>query len=78
VKQEANPAIIAVVVVLTLLLIGFMGWKFLGPGSKSESKDPYGSGGRAHYEPHSGGGMGGPGSGGMGGPGSGGFGSGGQ
>ncbi|MCW3099433.1 MAG: hypothetical protein JWL77_5051 [Chthonomonadaceae bacterium] len=81
-KEKANPAIVAAAVVLLVLIIGFMGWKFLGPGSKGGSgSNPYGtstSGGPpSQYMPHSDGGSGpsvppGPGGPGSGGPGSGG------
>jgi len=80
-KEKASPAIVAAVVALALLIIGGLGWKFLGPGSKDSGKNPYGNyngknGPPADRMPHSGG----PGSGvpGSGGPGSGGPGSGGS
>jgi hypothetical protein len=90
-SEKANPAIVAAAVVLLVLVIGFMGWKFLGPGSKAGGgQNPYGNaagsnGPPSQYMPHSDGSTGtnvppgnpgGPSS--YGGPGSGGPGSGGQ
>lgn len=72
--------VIAAIVIVAVLVIGMMGWKFLGPGSRDSGSNPYANG---HMPPGSAGGppgmpgSGGPGSPGSGGPGSGGPGSGG-
>jgi len=61
VQEKANPAIVAGAVVVLLLLIGFLGWKFMGPGAKDTNKNPYGNMAGSHgpplqYMPKSGGG----------------------
>ena len=43
-KEKVSPAMVGAVIALLVLIIGFMGWKFLGPGSKNGSgENPYGS-----------------------------------
>ena len=66
-KEKASPAVIAAVVVVMVLLIGFLGWKFLGPGSHDSGQNPYGNmtgknGPPSQYMPQSNG-AGGPGAG---------------
>jgi hypothetical protein len=63
-KQEISPAVIAVIIVVVVVLIGFFGWRTLGPGSKGGGSNPYQGG--SHGPVGSGGmGSGGTGSGGM-------------